>query len=255
MKTTTTAAEFDRIVNPPVRRRLYFVYIGIVRFVCTYIYASLFTFVAHRLTRNIRHEYLRAAFSQEIGFFDKLSGSISTQATSNGKLIQSGTGEKLGMLVQASATFVAAFVIAFISQWKLTLIIIGLVPVLVIVVGGVAGLDAQLETDILKIHAQAASFAETTLAGVRAVHAFDLRERIVSQYDSFLQNSFRLGMRKNKIYGVLFGGEYFVVHAAMGLAFWQGIVMVNRGEVPDLGTVFTSVHSLVPGRSFHSDFR
>lgn len=255
MKTTTTAAEFDRIVNPPVRRRLYFVYIGIVRFVCTYIYASLFTFVAHRLTRNIRHEYLRAAFSQEIGFFDKLSGSISTQATSNGKLIQSGIGEKLGMLVQASATFVAAFVIAFISQWKLTLIIIGLVPVLVIVVGGVAGLDAQLETDILKIHAQAASFAETTLAGVRAVHAFDLRERIVSQYDSFLQNSFRLGMRKNKIYGVLFGGEYFIVHAAMGLAFWQGIAMVNRGEIPDLGTVFTSVHSLVPGRSFHSDFR
>jgi ATP-binding cassette subfamily B (MDR/TAP) protein 1 len=64
------------------------------------------------------------------------------QATSNGKLIQAGIGEKLGMLVQAMATFIAAFVIAFISQWKLTLIIIGMVPVLLIVVGGVAGLDA-----------------------------------------------------------------------------------------------------------------
>lgn len=248
METTATAAEFqvDRIANPSLRRRLYFVYIGLVRFVCTYIYASLFTLVGHRLTRNIRHDYLRAAFSQEMGFFDKLSGSVSMQATSNGKLIQSGIGEKLGMLVQASATFIAAFVIAFVSQWKLTLIIIGLVPVLLIVVGGAAGLDAQIETDILKIHAQAASFAETTLTGLRTVHAFDLRERVVSQYDSFLQNSFHLGMKKNKIYGVLFGGEYFIVHAAMGLAFWQGIAMVNRGEIADLGTVFTSVHSLVP---------
>ncbi|WYZ33785.1 hypothetical protein EsH8_I_000061 [Colletotrichum jinshuiense] len=241
----TSGSQPDGFMASVRKTSLYFVYIGIVRFVCTYIYASLFTFVAHRLTRNIRHEYLRAAFCQEIGFFDKFSGSISMQATSNGKLIQSGIGEKLGALVQAIATFIAAFIIAFVTQWKLTLIIIGMVPVLLIVVGGVAGLDAQIETDILKIHAQAASFAETTLAGVRTVHAFDLRKRVVSQYDSFLHNSFRLGMKKNKIYGVLFGGEYFIVHAAMGLAFWQGIAMVSRGEIPDLGTVFTVLFSVI----------
>ncbi|KAM0549199.1 hypothetical protein ACHAPJ_009508 [Fusarium lateritium] len=45
---------------------LYFVYIGIVRFVATYVYASLFTYVAYHLTRNIRRTYLKAAFSQEI---------------------------------------------------------------------------------------------------------------------------------------------------------------------------------------------
>lgn len=226
--------------------RLYFVYIGIVRFVCTYIYASLFTLVAHRLTHNIRHEYMRAAFSQEIGFFDRLSGSISMQATSNGKLITSGIGEKLCMLVQAIATLISAFLIAFISQWKLTLIIIGMVPVLLIVVGVAAAMDAQIETDILKVHAEAGSYAEATLAGVRTVHAFNLRERVISRYDSFLQDSFRMGMKKNKIYGVFFGGEYFVVHAGMGLAFWQGIAMVSRGEISDLGTVFTSVQCLAP---------
>ncbi|RKK96006.1 Multidrug resistance protein 2 [Fusarium oxysporum] len=242
-------SEPDGFMSAVQRTALYFVYIGIVRFACTYIYASLFTFVGQRLTRNIRHEYLRAAFSQEIGFFDQVQESISMQATSNGKLIQAGIGEKLGMLVQAMATFIAAFVIAFISQWKLTLIIIGMVPVLLIVVGGVAGLDAQIEADILKIHAEAGSYAETTLAGVRTVHAFDLRGRVVSQYDSFLESSFGLGMKKNRIYGVLFGGEYFIVHAAMGLAFWQGIAMVNRGEVPDLGTVFTVLFSVIIGAS------
>lgn len=219
---------FPVATDSPLRPRLYFVYIGIVRFVCTYIYASLFTFVAHRLTRNIRHEYLRAAFSQEIGFFDKLRGSISIQATSNRKLVQSGIGEKLGMLVQAIATLISAFLIAFISRWKLTLIIIGMVPVLLIVVGGAAAMDAQIETEILKVHAEAGSYAETSLAGVRTVHTFNLRERIVSRYDSFLQDSFRMGMKKNKIYGVLFGGEYFVVHAGMGLAFWQGIAIWTR---------------------------
>lgn len=224
-----------------------------MRFACTYIYASLFTLVSHRLTRNMRHAYLRAALSQEISFFDRLSGSISTQATSGGKLVQAGTGEKLGALVQAAATFVSAFVIAFVSQWKLTLIIICMVPVLLVVVGGAAAWDAQIEADIGRVHSEAGSFAETTLAGVRTVHAFDLRERIVGRYDSFLEDAFRMGMKKNKIYGVLFGGEYFVVHAGMGLAFWQGVAMVNRGEVPDLGTVFTSVHRLAPDMNLLSN--
>ncbi|KAH6677860.1 multidrug/pheromone exporter [Plectosphaerella plurivora] len=235
---------------PAVRKTaLYFVYIGIVRFVCTYIYASLFTYVSHRLVRNTRHTFLRAAFSQEIGFFDKFGGSISMQATSNGKLIQSGIAEKLGALVQATATLIAAFIIAFITQWKLTLIIIGMVPLLLVVVGGAAGMDAGIETDILKIHAEAGSYVETTLAGVRTVHAFDLRKRVVAQFDSYLEKSFRLGMKKNLIYGVLFGGEYFIVHAAMGLAFWQGIAMINRGEIPDLGAVFTVLFSVIIGAS------
>jgi ATP-binding cassette subfamily B (MDR/TAP) protein 1 len=46
-------------------------------------------------------------------------------------------------------------------------------------------------------------------------------------------------MKKNILYGVMFGGEYFIVYAGTGLAFWQGIAMINRGEVTNLGTVFT----------------
>lgn len=49
---------------------------------------------------------------------------FAVQATTNGNLIHSGIAEKLGLCVQALATFIAAFVVAFTSQWKLTLILI-----------------------------------------------------------------------------------------------------------------------------------
>ncbi|KAI5861122.1 P-loop containing nucleoside triphosphate hydrolase protein [Durotheca rogersii] len=229
---------------------LYFVYIGIARFVCIYIYASLFTNVAHRLVRNIRHSYLRAAFSQEIGFFDVgTRGSISMQATSNGKLIQSGIAEKLGMFVQGIATFIAAFVVAFVSHWKLTLIIIGIVPALLLVAGTAATREARIETDILKIYAQSGSYAETTLGGIRTVLAFSLRPRVVAAYDAFLQKAFNLGKKKSVLYGVLLGGEHFVMYGGMALAFWQGISFINRGEIPDLGTVFTVLFSVMIGAS------
>ncbi|KAE8137518.1 P-loop containing nucleoside triphosphate hydrolase protein [Aspergillus pseudotamarii] len=225
---------------------LYFVCIGIVRFVATYIYASLFTYVAYRLTRNIRQSYLRAALSQEIAYYDRgVTGSISQQATTNGKLIQSGIAEKLGIVIQAMATFVAAFIIAFVTQWKLTLILIFIVPTLLIVLGTASGLDAIIETKILQIYAQAGSYAESVLGGVRTLQAFSLQPRVMAQYDSYLQHAYTQGMRKNKLYGIVFGGQYFVVYAGMGLAFWQGIAMFDRGEISDLGTVFTVLFSII----------
>jgi ATP-binding cassette subfamily B (MDR/TAP) protein 1 len=192
------------------------------------------------LTRNIRYSYLHAAFSQETGYFDQgASGSISTQATSNGKLIHSGISEKLGIFIQAIATFIAAFILAFVSHWKLTLIIICIVPALIVVGGGLSIIDAGYETKILKINAQAASYAENILSGVRAVYAFSLRPRVIHKYEQYLQNAFEIGMKKNALYGFLFGSEYFIIYAGMGFAFWRGIQMLASGDIPDVGTVFT----------------
>ncbi|KAL4913702.1 P-loop containing nucleoside triphosphate hydrolase protein [Aspergillus aurantiobrunneus] len=210
---------------------LYFIYIGVARLVTTYIYASLFTYVAYHLMRNVRQSYLRAALSQEITYYDQgASGSISQQATTNGKLIQSGISEKLGIVIQAISTFVSAFVIAFATQWKLTLILIFMVPTLLIVLGTAGGIDALIETKILQVYAQAGSYAENILGSVRTLQAFSLRPR---------------GRRKNKLYGIVFGGQYFVVYAGMGLAFWQGIAMLDRSEISDLGTVFVVLFSVI----------
>lgn len=198
------------------------------------------TYTALQFTRNIRHQYLRAALGQEVSFFDQgTAGSISMQATSNGKLIQYGTSEKLGQIFQALATFAAAFIIAFISQWKLTLILICIVPAVLIISTGAGAIDAGIETKILKIYAQAGAFAESVLGNVRATHAFSLGPRMVDRYATYLESAQTLGHKKNALYGAMFAGEYFVIFAGMGLAFWQGIAMIARGEVESIGTIFT----------------
>jgi ATP-binding cassette, subfamily B (MDR/TAP), member 1 len=221
------------------RPSLSFVYIGVGRLVATYIYASVFTYVAYRLTRNVRQAYLQAALGQEIAFYDRgVSGSISQQATTNGKLVQSGIAEKLGIAIQAVSTFVAAFTIAFATQWKLTLILVFMVPTLLVVLGVAGAVDATIETKILQIYAQASSYAESILGGMRTVQAFGLGPGVIAKYDAYLRDAYHLGMGKNKLYGIVFGGQYFVVYAGMGLAFWQGIAMLDRGEISDIRTVF-----------------
>ncbi|THW35964.1 ATP-binding cassette multidrug transport protein [Aureobasidium pullulans] len=151
------------------------------------------------------------------------------QATSNGRLIQSGTSEKLGQMIQATATLIAAFIIAFVTQWKLTLILICIVPALILMVGT----------------AGAGAFAESSLGNIRAINAFSLGTRIVDRYSVYLKQARTLGRKKDVLYGLLFAGEYFVMFAGMGLAFWQGIAMIARGEVDGIGTVFTVLFSVV----------
>ncbi|KAJ0319914.1 hypothetical protein Brms1b_003506 [Colletotrichum noveboracense] len=237
---STISANPDKFMAAVSKNALYFVYIGIARFATTYIYSALFTYVAFKLTRNVRRTYLQAALSQEISFFDHgTAGSIAMQATTNGKLIQSGIAEKLGLFFSSVSTFFAAFIIAFVSQWKLTLIIICIVPAIVLVSGAMAAIDSGFETKILQSNAQAGTYAESALGSIRAIKAFSLESRIMQKYSSYLDQSRVIGNKKSPIYGVMFGWQYFVVYAGMALAFWQGIAMIARKEVDGIGTVFT----------------
>ena len=107
------------------------------------------------MTRNIRYEYLKAGLGQEVAYYDTGdSGSVAMQATSNGKLIQAGISEKLGMVFQGLSAFVAGFVLAFVTQWKLTLICCCIAPATLLVVGAASTFEASLETEILTVHAQ-----------------------------------------------------------------------------------------------------
>jgi ATP-binding cassette subfamily B (MDR/TAP) protein 1 len=219
---------------------LYFFIIGLGRFILTYGYSTLFTFAAYRLTRNIRHLYLKAGLSQEVAFFDGgTGGSIAMQATSNGRLIQAGVSEKLGLVVQGLAAFVSAFVLAFVTQWKLTLICCCIAPATLLVMGVSSTIEASIETQILQVQAQAGSFAESVLSSARIVHAFGLRKRLVADFDKYLQQSRKLGSKKSSLFGFMFSTEYCIVHAGFGLCFWQGIKMLARGEIEEPGDVFT----------------
>jgi ATP-binding cassette subfamily B (MDR/TAP) protein 1 len=165
------------------------------------------------------------------------------QGTSNGKLIQSGIADKLGLFFASFATFIAAFIIAFISYWKLTLILICIMPAIMLVIGTMATIDAGIDGKNLKVISQAAQYAETSLTSIRTIKAFNLESRIMHKYVSFLETSRQLCRKKSGVYAVMFAWQYFVIYAGMGLAFWQGIRMIARGEVEGIGDVFTYVVS------------
>lgn len=206
----------------------------------SYAYNLLFTYTAHRTTRNIRFEFLRAALRQEVAFYDfGTGGSIATQATSNGRLIQHGISEKLGLAFQGISAFVAAFIVAFSVQWKLTLICLCVAPATLVIMGIASAIQTGLMIKLIGIYMHANSFVEGVLGGIRAAHAFEMRERLVQKFNEHLEQGLCVGKKLSPLLDVMFSSQFTIIQLGFGLAFWQGIHMLARGEIQNSGQIFT----------------
>jgi ATP-binding cassette, subfamily B (MDR/TAP), member 1 len=238
----------DRFQNAVDDLVLWFVYLFIGRFVIAYCSNLAISTAAVRTTAAIRRAFLEATLRQEVWHFDKAdNGSAATQVTTNGNRINQGLADKLAYIAQGLGLFFSAFIIALAVQWKLSLIIMSIVPAIIVSTGGCIAVDAVIEAKITKIYSRAAVMAQEAIGSVKTVHAFWAQDKIVAKYDVFLNDAFKHAKKKSPVYGVLFSTEYFLVLAGTALAFWQGVRMYQSGEIEEVGTVFTVVLSITLG--------
>jgi ATP-binding cassette subfamily B (MDR/TAP) protein 1 len=179
---------------------------------------------AIRTTKSLRIDFIKHILRQNIAYFDSdAAASVTVQATTNGNNVNTGISEKLTLTIQGVSTFVSAFIIAFVVQWKLTLITISIVPTILISTGICVGIDTKNEAQLLPIYSRAGLIAEEVFSTVRTVHSFWLHPLLSSRYDKLLGDAMKVGMRKSPNYAVMFSSEFFCVYCGYGLAFWQGI--------------------------------
>ncbi|KAF7560030.1 hypothetical protein G7046_g4121 [Stylonectria norvegica] len=227
------------------RYSLYFVYLFVARFILTYIWTVLISISAIRTTKALRVDFVRQTLRQEISFFDSPSSSVSGQITTNGNLINNGISEKFGLTLQAISTFVTAFIVAFAVQWKLTLIVISIVPVNIIVTIICIVYDTIYEYAMFDIYSRSSSLAEEAFSTIRTAHAFWAFPKLSTRFTNILEEARRVGANKSLIYAILFPTEFFCIFSGYGLAFWQGMRMYSTGEISSPGTVVTVIFAVL----------
>ncbi|KAH8714023.1 Leptomycin B resistance protein pmd1 [Beauveria bassiana] len=240
-----SAAQFEDNVK---RLILYFVYLFVGRFVIGYIGTLCICIAAARTTNALRKAFLESLLRQDIAHFDLHDGgSTATQVTTNGHLINQGIAEKLYTFVMGLSLFFSSYIVALSIQWKLALITMSIVPAMVLTVGACVSLDAPIEARIVQTYSRAANLAQDALSSIKTIHAFGAEPRLVKWYNEYLETAHRDGDKKSFILGVLFASQPFLVMAGTALAFWEGYRLFQRGQVSNVGTVFTAVLSVTLG--------
>ena len=226
-KTTT----YDEFAGELSKMVLYFVYLGIAEFVTTYVSTVGFIYTGEHISAKIREHYLEASLNQNIGYYDQLgTGTITTRITADANMIQDGLSEKVGLTLAAVATFVAAFVIGFVSYWKLTLILMSTVVALMMVMGGGSRFIVKYSKANISAYAEGGSVAEEVISSVRNAMAFGTQERLAKQYDGHLVKAEFFGFRLKASIGVLVAFIMTILYLNYGLAFWMGSRFIVNGE-------------------------
>ncbi|KAH8910099.1 P-loop containing nucleoside triphosphate hydrolase protein [Coniochaeta sp. PMI_546] len=214
---------YDDFTGEMAHLVLYFVYLAIGEFVATYVATVGFIYTGEHVSSKIREHYLESCMRQNIGFFDKLgAGEVTTRITADTNLIQEGISEKVSLTLAAVATFVAAFIIGFVSYWKLTLILSSTVWALLLCMGGGSTFIVKFSKQNINAYAQGGSVADEVISSVRNAVAFGTQDRLARQYNTHLVKAEFFGFRLKMTLAFMVAGMMLILYLNYGLAFWMG---------------------------------
>ncbi|KAJ1953969.1 Multidrug resistance protein 1, partial [Dipsacomyces acuminosporus] len=174
---------------------LYFLALGLGMWVVASIQQLCWSIAAERTGRRVREAFYIAILRQDIGWFDDIStGELITRISGDVNLIQEGTGEKFSYVIQHVATFLTGAIIAFVKGWKLTLVVLSIVPMYAGTMSLLIVTIAKGTTSGQNAYAEAGSVADEVLSSIKTVMAFGGEGRELERYDEKIKKARAVGL-------------------------------------------------------------
>ncbi|KAJ3269017.1 GTPase-activating protein [Terramyces sp. JEL0728] len=237
----------DQLASDVSSKVIFFIYLAVISFVSTYVFMATFVYTSEASCHRIRKEYLLAVMRQDIAWFDTVgAGEVSTRITNDTLLIQDGIGEKLPLAFASVATFIAGFAIAFYRSWKMTLMLLSVIPFIVVSAAIMNVAAGRFQTRISALYGSAGNIAEESISSVRTVASFNGQKKVSALYDESLGAARKEGIKKSYVVGLGLGVLMFFLYLAYSVAFWYGHILLNNNEIT-VGTVVNVFFAVLIG--------
>jgi ABC-type multidrug transport system fused ATPase/permease subunit len=191
----------------------------------------LFTLVGKRLVRNLRKDLFEHIVIQDIAFFDRnKTGELMNRLSSDPAVIQSCLSVNISMGLRSLAEVLVSIVLLFITSWKLTLVMMAVVPALMIIVALYGRFTRRLTKDYQDALARSDSGAES-IGNARIMKSFGGEFWELRNYATHIQQSYRKGAMKSLAYGLFAGGIGFLAGVVILVVVYYGATLVIHGEM------------------------
>lgn len=229
----------------------YYVGLSVGVFIAVFVDFWSFAHIGGEFTMRIRSDCFRHLLSQDMGFFDepdnapaKLLMSLSSWAAKMHVL----AGEVVGVFVEFLAALVAGLTIAFVASAKLTGILIGTLPLLMLAMVMTSRFlwSAGKREDIGS--RQAALVASEAVQNMRTVRALTGEVGTLNLYEMYSERRVMEETKKSLRSSIVFGVSMMVAFLPYALGFYVGGLYVDDGSLSLqdmtqvlLGLILTSV--------------
>eukprot|EP00257_Ricinus_communis_P020658 XP_015579937.1 ABC transporter B family member 2 [Ricinus communis] len=206
-----------------------------------------FGIMGERLTFRVRERMFSAILRNEIGWFDDLnntSAMLASRLESDATLLRNLVVDRTTILLQNVGLVVTSFIIAFLLNWRITLVVIATYPLIIsghfsekLFMKGYGG-------NLSKAYLKANMLAGEAVSNMRTVAAFCAEEKVLDLYSRELVEPSKRSFTRGQIAGIFYGVSQFFIFSSYGLALWYGSVLMEK-ELAGFKSVMKSFMVLI----------
>ncbi|KAK8088345.1 ABC transporter [Apiospora hydei] len=236
-------SEFEKIVN---KQALYIFGLFIARWGLHYISKFSVRMIGIRMSAAIRLHYLRCLFGQTIHVLDSMTpGAAAGTITTTANTLQLGISEKLSTFIEFMSTIVTALVVAFVTNWAVTLVTASVVLFILLTVAILLPFIIKAQSRQTEAETQSSAIASEAFGSIRMIAACGAETRMAKRFDVWADAAKRHGRRMSPLLAAQFGFVFLGMYAGFAIAFWYGTKSFAEGRLGDVGDIVTVVFSVL----------
>jgi ABC-type multidrug transport system fused ATPase/permease subunit len=232
---------------------LYLLCIYVADCMLTLFSSVLYTIAATRCSCRLRTLVLRNMLRQDVAFFDTVRvGELLNRLSTDTEVIQMVVTANLAGWFIPLCQVVIGLIAIFTYNWKLTLVVLSLIPVIAVCMF-LQGFCMKIltEQELIAL-ADAGSKADETLSNIRTVRSYVMEEKEISHYADKINISYLIIKRRAWIAGGLSSITNLAGDSCILVAMWYGGQLIFQNQMSVGGLVSYMLFALQSVFAFSS---
>jgi ATP-binding cassette subfamily B protein len=190
------------------------------------------SWIGERVVADIRISLYRHLVSLPPSFFeDNLAGEIQSRVTTDTTLLQTVIGSSFSFALRNSLTFVGGLALMFISNIKLSLIVLAVVPFIVFPLIYFGRKVKKLSRESQDQVASVGAWAGESLQHIKVVQAFTREDMVLAQFSRSAEGAFNVALKRIQQRAILIALVMILVMGAIAGMLFVGGSDVLQGEL------------------------
>lgn len=211
-----------------------------------YLYFTLWYLNGKRLSKKYRLEYFKLIGQQEQEWFDKHNPfELTTRIESETKNIEAALGLKIGFSIGTITMFFAGFGLCIYVNWKMTLLVSAICPILGFTIYKLAVKSAEFTEMTESEYGKAGAIAEESIYNIKTVYSFNNQKHEYDRYKEKMKSSFKIMVKKALIIASVYGVCEFLCHATEAGSIFFFTYLASKDKNVKIGDLFMIVDILL----------
>jgi ATP-binding cassette subfamily B protein len=205
---------------------------AILRAVFSFLQGMLMVRTAQGIAYDMRNRLYAKVQALSFSYHDRAqTGQLMTRATSDVDMVQGFVSQGFLMVISSVMMMIASLVFLFVTNWRLSLVMMVIVPVTFAIFGVVSRRIRPMFKLVQQRLSRLNVVLQESLAGVRVVKAFAREPYEAKRYAGANRELYDMNIRIGRIMAVVFPMIFFISNISRLSVYWVGGAQVIGGAL------------------------